>query len=171
VTGSANNRCAWKHEEAMILKTRSIDPEELERPTGWLIKPEGACKRERCVSLPTTVGSPVDAHVLGDRIGMPLVHDELSGPWCLGPETGGHALTSVETPALVLPDIHGREFHLRSVRGRKERGVGCRHNAIPFLQRRTLLVIVKRACRGPAWGAATQGRPVRVGARARHGGG
>src|SRR5438034_609821 len=37
----------------------------------------------------------------------------------LGPEYGAPALTSAELPDIVLPDRHGREFALSSLRGRK----------------------------------------------------
>ena len=105
----------------MILETLEIDPAELERRTGWQIKPEGACKGDRCVPLPSSAAGTgrIDARLLSERLGMPLVHDEPSGLWCLGPEAGGRALSDVQAPDLVLPDIHGREFHLRSLRGSK----------------------------------------------------
>ncbi|MDQ3514305.1 MAG: hypothetical protein M3462_11740 [Chloroflexota bacterium] len=103
----------------MILDTLEIDPGELARRTGWEIKPQGACKGDRCVPLPATGEQRVDARLLADRLGMPLVHDEPSGLWCLGPEAGGRALTDIHEPDLVLPDIHDRAFHLRSLRGCK----------------------------------------------------
>ncbi len=89
----------------MILDTLEIDPGEFARRTGWEIKPQGACKGDRCVPLPATGQQRVDARLLADRLGMPLVHDEPSGLWCLGPEAGGWALTDVHAPDLVLPDI------------------------------------------------------------------
>ena len=103
----------------MILETLEIDPADLERRTGWQIKPEGACKGDRCVPLPAMTEHRIDARVLSDRLGMPLVHDESSGLWCLGPEAGGRALSDVRAPDLTLPDIHGQEFHLHSLHGRK----------------------------------------------------
>ena len=103
----------------MILETLAVDPAELERRTGWQIKPQGACKGDRCVPLPAAGGQRVDARLLADRLGMPLVQDEPSGLWCLGPEAGGRALADVRAPDLVLPDLHGRAFGLRSLRGSK----------------------------------------------------
>ena len=105
----------------MIVESLRVDPPELERRTGWSIKPQGACKEERCVPLPADGGAAgtVDARVLADRLGMPLVHDEPSGLWCLGPEAGGRALTSARAPELVLPDLAGAPFSLASLRGIK----------------------------------------------------
>ena len=103
----------------MILQTLAINKAEFERRIGWAIKPEGACKGDICVPLPSEAAEEIDARVLADRLGMPLVHDEASDLWCLGPEAGGRALTMTEAPDLVLPDLHGNAFHLRSLRGRK----------------------------------------------------
>lgn len=103
----------------MILKTLQIDPAALEARTGWVIKPEGACKGDRCVPLPPREGGQADARVLAERLGMPLVRDAASGLWCLGPEADGRALTSAVAPDLTLPDVDGNPFHLRSLRGKK----------------------------------------------------
>ena len=105
----------------MILESLRIDHAELERRTGWSIKPQGACKEDRCVPLPrdSQHDGAVDARVLADRLGMPLVHDEASGLWCLGPESGGRALTTATAPELVLPDLDGVPFSLATLRGTK----------------------------------------------------
>ena len=104
----------------MILKTLVVDAQELERRTGWVIKPEGACKGEVCVPLPTMTGTAqVDARVLAERLRMPLLHDEVHEVWCLGPEAGGHALSSAVLPDIVLPDLEGNPFALRGLRGQK----------------------------------------------------
>ena len=104
----------------MILESLRVDPAELERRTGWSIKPEGACKEERCVPLPPReADGMIDAPALAERLGMPLVHDEPSSLWCLGPEAGGHALTSARAPDLILPDLDGDPFDLTSLRGTK----------------------------------------------------
>ena len=105
----------------MILDSLRVDPADLERRTGWSVKPQGACKEDRCVPLPNdgeTVGA-IDARVLADRLGMPLVLDEPSGLWCLGPEAGGRALTTATAPDLVLPDLDGTPFSLATLRGIK----------------------------------------------------
>ena len=103
----------------MILESLQVPRTEFEHRTGWALKPEGACKGEFCVPLPSA-GDALDARVLSERLGMPLVHDERHGIWSLGPETlGGRILTTAEAPELVLPDLEGRPFALSSLRGQK----------------------------------------------------
>lgn len=103
----------------MILSAPTVDPAELAAHTGWELKPEGACKGERCVLMPPEArgGGPVDARLLAERLGMALVEDADEGLWALGPESGGRALSSAQLPDLVLPDRNGRDFELRSLRG------------------------------------------------------
>lgn len=106
----------------MILDSLDVDVADFERRTGWELKPQGACKAEMCVPLmqPVEPGGWVDAHVLSERLGMPLVHDETHAIWALGPDTvGGRALASAEAPDLTLPDRNGNEFRLASLRGLK----------------------------------------------------
>lgn len=103
----------------MILPTLQVDPAELERRTGWQLKPEGACKGDRCVPLPSSETQRIVVRDLAERLGMPLLHDPAHGVWCLGPEAGGHALTSAQAPDLELPDLDGQPFALRSLRGQK----------------------------------------------------
>ena len=102
----------------MILDSLDIDPAALERRTGWAIKPEGACKADVCVPLPEH-GAKIDARMLAERLGMPLIEDRDAGLWCLGPESGGKALASAVAPEVVLPDLDGNEFRLSSLRGTK----------------------------------------------------
>lgn len=92
-----------------------------EAGTGWSFKPEGACKDVRCVPLPPGAVSPdgVDLRIVADRLRMPLLEDDASGFWALGPEAGGRALTTATAPDLVLPDLDGRAVALSSYRGTK----------------------------------------------------
>jgi hypothetical protein len=105
----------------VILQQLDVTPQELENHTGWELKPEGLCKDERCVPLPTKADADgrLDVPIVADRLGMPLVHDERHGVWALGPEAGEHVLTSAELPPIVLSDVDGRPFHLTSLRGEK----------------------------------------------------
>src|SRR5881394_3758591 len=100
----------------MILADLTVDQTEFEARTGWEIKPEGACKGDECVLLPPEVrahadpdGRLLDARVLSDRLGMPLVADDDAGIWALGPATQGtgRVLTTAVAPDLTLPDADG----------------------------------------------------------------
>ncbi len=110
----------------IILANAQIKPSDLFEQTGWEIKPQGACKEERCVPLPpgTVVdnrqGRHVDLNLFARAMNMPLVHDDRSGLWALGSEAGGKALTSVQAPDFTLPDIvTGTPFQFSSLRGKK----------------------------------------------------
>ena len=103
----------------MISKTIRVETPDFERETGWAIKPEGACRDDRCVPLPQPMSDGVDLPAIAELLNMPLVHDEPAGLWCLGPEAGGKALTSANAPELELPDWRGDTFRLTSLRGQK----------------------------------------------------
>jgi hypothetical protein len=102
----------------VLLERPEVDRSALAAQTGWEIRPEGACRADRCVPLPDApADGAIDARMLADRLGMALVSDEAHGLWALGPASGGRALLSAEMPDLELPDRHGRPFALRSLRG------------------------------------------------------
>jgi hypothetical protein len=105
----------------MILHSLEVDSKALEARTGWVLKPEGACKGDVCVPLPAGAARQgrLDARMLSDRLGMPLVHDPDANVWCVGPEAMGHALTTAKAPELELPDWHGKPFRLSLLRGQK----------------------------------------------------
>jgi hypothetical protein len=108
----------------MLLDSLHVDVDAFEARTGWQVKPEGLCQGDVCIPIPdnTQDGTTLDAAVVAERAGMPLVHDEAHALWALGPATGatGRALTTAEAPELELPDlVTGTRFRLSSLRGQK----------------------------------------------------
>ena len=103
----------------MLLDALTVDSTEFEARTGWQSKPEGLCKGDRCVPLPGGTSGLLDARVLSERLGMPLLHDDETDAWVLGPEGGGRALTTAVAPDLELPDVDGNPFRLSALHGRK----------------------------------------------------
>jgi hypothetical protein len=106
----------------MICETLEITSDQLKGRTGWEIKPQGACKADICIPLPSTIMTSdglVDLQKLAEKLNMPLIHDEVAGLWCLGPEGGGKVLASATAPDFELPDWQGQLFRLSSLRGKK----------------------------------------------------
>ncbi|MEA3078533.1 MAG: hypothetical protein QOF60_3441 [Actinomycetota bacterium] len=107
----------------MILDSLAVDAGAFATRTGWAIKPEGACRGEVCVPLPSEVRNAdgsLDVGVLAQRLGMPLLHDNANSLWALGPSTvTGKALTTAEAPSVTLPDLDGDPFDLATLRGQK----------------------------------------------------
>src|SRR5206468_541975 len=108
----------------MILDSLDVSPADLRRDTGWELKPEGACKHDRCVPLDygtadRRVPERFDVRGLADKLGMPIVHDDEKGLYALGPESGSHFLTTAALPDITLPDLDGNPFSLSSLRGKK----------------------------------------------------
>lgn len=103
----------------MIFTSSSVPVAEFERVTGWLAKPEGLCRADRCVPFRVSDAATVELRAAAEALAMPLVHDAGHGLWALGAEAGGRALRSVVAPELELPDVRGGSFRLSSLRGTK----------------------------------------------------
>lgn len=99
-----------------------MSPEKFAEHTGWEAKPEGMCREELCVPLPTqarTESGDLNLDIVAQRLQMPVLHDEQAGVWAIGPQSGGNALTTSLASDLSLPDADGNVFNLSSLHGRK----------------------------------------------------
>jgi hypothetical protein len=103
----------------VIFRAPRVSAAELERVTGWTLKPEGLCHDERCVPFANASPDGIELADVARALGMPLVDDPRAGLWALGPEAGGKALEIATLPDITLPDVTGRPFHFASLRGRK----------------------------------------------------
>jgi len=105
----------------MILDSLTVDPVSFASATGWESKPEGLCKGDQCVPAPEaiTADGRLDVSVVANKLGMAIVEDPDHGAFALGPESGGHALTTTTVPDLPFTDADGNPFSLNSLHGRK----------------------------------------------------
>ncbi len=103
----------------MISTKATIDRGEFEQRTGWELKPEGACKDNRCIPWPDPISDALELSAISEHLSMPLAVEPDAGLWALGPESGGKALTSAQAPDLALPDWKDDAFQLSSLQGRK----------------------------------------------------
>ena len=109
----------------MILRSRTVSATDFERETGWQLKAEGACKGDQCIPLPDFSFSDepsksVDAVAIAKAMGLPVLEDTDHGLISIGPEyIGARALSTVDVPEVILPDLAGRSFALSSLRGQK----------------------------------------------------
>ncbi len=106
----------------MLLSSASPTVDEFARTTGWKLEPQGACRGDVCVPMPSdaVIDGTVDVAAVADRLGMGVVSDDESGLTAVGPATpGGRVLVTAEAPDLGLPDFDGNPFRLSSLRGTK----------------------------------------------------
>lgn len=100
---------------------------DLERATGWMLKPEGLCRDDMCIMVaPSDRARLVDGDVvcasgLWETLGRPVLHDDARSTWMLGEAAADRRreLESLEAPDFTLPDIKGDLHSLSDFRGRK----------------------------------------------------
>jgi hypothetical protein len=100
---------------------------DLERATGWALKPEGLCRDDACTMVAPSdrarlvVGDAVCASGLWQKLGRPVLHDDAHAVWMLGEAAADRSrvLESLEAPDFTLPDITGKLHSLSDFRGKK----------------------------------------------------
>jgi hypothetical protein len=104
----------------MILKDLHVGRTAFEAETGWILKPQGACRGEVCVPLSTQPAEMVDVAAIAKALHMPLIEDAEIGLWALGPANlNGKALVTAQAPDMVLRDLSGSEVRLSRFKGKK----------------------------------------------------
>jgi hypothetical protein len=103
----------------VVFRAPTVSAAELQRESGWHLRPEGLCREDRCVPFSASDPSVLDLASVAAALGMPLVRDERHSLWALGAEAGGRALVTAAAPELELPDASGAPFRLSSLRGLK----------------------------------------------------
>jgi len=115
---------------------------DVERATGWTLKPEGLCRGEVCVPVPMEMArnGRVDLAALWRSLDHPVLQDEVGEVFVLGTaaEERRRALAGVEAPDFTLPDVNGTPRTLSALRGKKvflatwASWCGCRFDLAPW---------------------------------------
>ena len=97
-----------------------LSADEVERATGWALKPEGMCQDDVCVPLPVRDGR-VDVAAFWRLLDRPVVSDAAGATWVLGSgaEERNGALAGLVAPDFTLPDLDGAAHTLSALRGNK----------------------------------------------------
>jgi hypothetical protein len=100
-----------------------MSPADAEAVTGWTLKPEGMCRAELCVPLPSSTvrTNEVDVAAFWKKLGGPVVASEQRDVWALGApaDERNAALEGLEAPDFTLPDVDGVPRSLSQLRGKK----------------------------------------------------
>ena len=99
-------------------QTLLLDPSVL----GWERKPEGLCRGDVCVPVPSDVATgPIEASVLARLLRRPVMIDPQERVASFGASATERAdgLRSGAAPDFELPDLDGHLHSLRDVRAKK----------------------------------------------------
>jgi len=99
-----------------------VSATEFAEGTGWDPKPQGLCRGEVCVPAPGVRrdDGTIDVAAAADRLGMPVVTDDVHGVTAVGPgSTTGRTLSTAAAPDPELIDRDGNPFRLSALHGRK----------------------------------------------------
>jgi len=96
---------------------------DLPRVNGFEIKPEGACREDLCIPIPTdmTRGEFFNVTAFARRVGQAVVYDPDSSIWSFGeiPVLRAGFLESRMAPDFAVPNRAGRVVRLSDSRGKK----------------------------------------------------
>jgi hypothetical protein len=100
-----------------------LEAAEAEKVTGWTLKPEGMCRDERCVPMPSSAVSDgkIDVAAFWRKLGGPVIVSDDRDVWALGApaDERNATLEGLQAPDFTLPDVNGTPRTLSELRGRK----------------------------------------------------
>lgn len=106
--------------------TLLVAAEDLDRATGWMLKPEGLCRYDVCVSVrdhdALLEDGKVDVRAVADALGRPLAFEPDPPVAVMGGAAADRvdAMAALEAPAFTLPAIDGAPVSLADFTGRKK---------------------------------------------------
>jgi hypothetical protein len=104
-----------------------ISKAQAQQATGWELQPQGFCKGDVCVPIPSASASD---YVRGDKVNISAFWDLLGNPsassaqgdvWCLGEGAAmrNDELLSLDAPDFTLPDFSGKPHSLSDFRRKR----------------------------------------------------
>ena len=93
-----------------------VSRDDLQRATGWELKPEGLCRGAVCVPWTSTDGERVDLRDVATALGRAFVHAD--GVAALAGDPMGRGQRS-SIDELELPDLDGNVVRMSDFAGRK----------------------------------------------------
>jgi len=108
-----------------------VTPESMERITGFVLKPEGACYGDICIPIRQEEDSDlfvrraderwINLTKLAERMNQAVVHDSERNVWSFGPipDVQRTYLQSAKAPEFELEDRDGNMVRLSDFRGKK----------------------------------------------------
>jgi len=105
--------------------------DDLTRATGFVLKPQGVCRKELCFPLPAARKSEFlikrgstqwfNLSAFARMLHQPIAYDEALATWYFGPRPGvqSNYLASFQAPNFTLPDMEGKPHSLADFRGKK----------------------------------------------------
>lgn len=93
---------------------------DVQRATGFEVKPQGACRDALCFPLPEGDAQWFNLTAFARAVDQPVAYDERHATWYFGLRSDQrHGLASLQAPDFTLPDIHGKPHALSDLRGKK----------------------------------------------------